>query len=241
MDELFNSATNYLNGKMPDHQRRMLEDRMKEDSEFRNQFLPHLMAELSVAIAVQKSQWSRLRQLYQQENKTPIRLWPWITTLAACILFFILFRYVLLETPQQLPNELFAAYYEPYALPSPTRGETPEMSQYLLGDVAMREGRLQEALVYYMASLERDSLDAYREGSIYMQMGTVYLTLDSLNLAVAAFQKGSDTQSAMWYEALTWLKMEDKEKTQALLEEIIQYPEHYYYEKAQKLQEELKN
>ncbi|MEL6695306.1 MAG: hypothetical protein AAFP89_03655 [Bacteroidota bacterium] len=241
MDELFNSATNYLNGKMPDSERQILEDRMKEDLEFRNQFLPHLMAELSVAIAVQKSQWSTLRQLYQVEHKPPLKIWPWITTLAACLLFFLLFRNVLIEAPQRTSEELFAAYYEPYALPSPTRGRTTEMRQYLLGDMAMREGRMEDALMYYLASFEQDTLDSYLKGSIYMQMGTAYLALDSLSLAAAIFQKGADAQSAMWYEALTWLKMEQWDKTEALLEEILQYPGHYYYEKAKKLRKELKN
>ncbi|MEO0584656.1 MAG: hypothetical protein AAF135_20765, partial [Bacteroidota bacterium] len=237
----FNSTATYLNGTMPEPERQILEARIEKDPEFRNQFLPYLMTELSVAIAVQKSQWARLRQYYHPARKSPIKIWPWIATLAACLLFFLLFRQVLIETPPRTSEELFAAYYEPYALPSPTRGKTTEMRQHSLGDRAMREGRMEDALIYYLASLEEDSLGSYKKGSIYMQMGTAYLTLDSLDLAVTAFQKGADAQSAMWYEALTWLKMERWNKTEALLEEILQYPEHYYYEKAKKLREELKN
>ncbi|MEL6131966.1 MAG: hypothetical protein AAFR59_01240, partial [Bacteroidota bacterium] len=233
----------FVNGELAEPERRMLEERMEQDAGFRARFLPFLLTELSILAAVQKAQWMRLRQMYQHppRPKTKIRFLPWgATILAAAVVVFILVRGMTGVSPEVSSESLFAAYYEPYPLTSSTRSHVQTEEHVQWADAAMRKGDMQEALNLYQKALQSDSLNESRRSSIYMQMGTAYLTLDSLPPAIASFRLGADVQSGMWYEALIWLKMGKIVQVDSALTEILHYPEHYYFEKAKELQQELR-
>ena len=75
-------------------------------------------------------------------------------------------------------------------------------------------------------------------------LGAAYLEIEDYDKAITAFdnleQGGSlDSTKALWYKALVYLKADDKQNATKILEYILQNPNHYKYNTAKKLLEEL--
>ncbi|WP_299435074.1 hypothetical protein [uncultured Aquimarina sp.] len=133
-------------------------------------------------------------------------------------------------------SELYAFYYEPYPLEDVTRGDTAnELSEIMKN---YTQGNYEKVI---SELTKTTSLVASEQFTLYL--GNSYLNIGKEQEALLQFKKISDTskyyEDAIWYSALTYLKLGEIKKSSELLTVIIQY-DGIYKEKAVQLMEKFK-
>ena len=111
------------------------------------------------------------------------------------------------------------------------------------GEVLYKNDQFQETIDHFSKMLP-----AAREEQrpfIWMYLGAAYTELEQYDNALEAFKSLTQTNTlessrGYWYQLLIYLKLEQKEKVEALLQIILKDADNFNYPQALELQEKLK-
>lgn len=178
-------------------------------------------------------------QHFQEKTPSGIKKWIWYGSSIAAILvigFFIIFQ--ITKTTDSI--DLYAEYKNWEDLPSLTQRD--ENTQLSKAEGFFRKEQYSEALSEFRNYKVEHTDELNPQVLIYI--GIAELELDQNKSAENTFTKllnsnTLDAPKAHWYLALTYLKMNDRNKTMQELDKILKDSKNFNYKKAQKLVNEL--
>lgn len=182
----------------------------------------------------------RVRKIHQLEmgrakSPKPNSTWKWAIAIGI-ILIAAASLWLVLRPKPQTPAQLYANYYEPYALSFGTRSTE---SEQLLAEAGRlyKSGNFAEARPIFEQALATNSTDTKARlalGICQMELGQYDQALTQFNGLIAANDPLFGEQ-AIWYAAMVKLKQGDAASCKALLEGIISNKGNQFYEKANEL------
>ncbi len=199
---------NYLNGTLPDDQRKEIDRKLQSDPQYAREFEDQKVIIESINHfyrgELKKKLQTRDREIGVRRVKTvSMRRW-W--AMAAAVMLLAVSGYFLFFYSAD-PGELFDQYYKPYynVLDGSVRnGETISSPGLVLYD----EGKYQAAAIALGEELEQNPGDAgltFYQGLCYLETNEYSAAIDNLR-AVSQMETHVLQQPAQWYLGLTYLK-----------------------------------
>jgi tetratricopeptide (TPR) repeat protein len=138
-------------------------------------------------------------------------------------------------------NDAFEQYHDWSTLPSfQTKSDTN--NPLAKAKTLFQEEKYQEALtIFQKYEQENTTYDA----KIQLYIGVSYLELENYHEALQTFDKlrnsdAIDNHKAYWFTALIYLKQNNAETAKKILQNLVEKPSNYNYEKAKELLKKLK-
>lgn len=232
----------YLDGSLSDTERLAFEERVSREAELRAQVEEMTLIREGIMRASRKEVLKSLKELEATlpEVETPvIALWrnTWLQV-AAGISLLAVCAYLLWPRPQE-PTQLFAEYFEPYPnIIMPTvRGVVENDST-----VKAQAFRAYDQNDYELAIQLFEKLSTQDE-AVLLYLGNSYLASGQPEKALLLFEKVLNNydvfdEQAEWYVAVSYLKLEEREKARAALQKVVAR-ESSYKSKAQLILDKL--
>lgn len=232
----------YLNGSLSDSERLAFEERVSKEAALRAEVDEMKLIREGILRASRKEMLKSLKDL---EATLPaveapvIPLWRnrWLQ-LAASLLLVAVCAYVLWPRPQESAT-LFAEYFEPYPnIIMPTvRGVVENDST-----VKAQAFRAYDQREYLQAIALFETL-AVKDEAVLLYLGNSYLASGQPGKALPLLEKVLNEydifdEQAEWYVAVSYLKLEDREKAKVALQKVV-VREGSYKSKAQLILEKL--
>ncbi|MEP0265963.1 hypothetical protein [Dokdonia sp.] len=254
----------YLLGHLSTEEVALVEKRMSEDIRFRESVLIHKQLFESLS----ENNWSsaknvdpkRLQEyeaLYRDKETAQLKKAiaeaqsnykkstsnnkrPWLYYLSAALVA-ILITIAVLMPQQQTPQELYVAYYTVSDIPSLASRGTEEDTSLVDAEQYFEAGNYENALAILTPKV---ASVVHNKASVLLYKGISEMELGRSQNAEATFDQliRSDLMDAsmgLWYKALLFLKIEDKEKAKMTLLQIQKSSSNYKYKEAQALLEKL--
>ena len=175
-------------------------------------------------------------KVYQQSKKTIRRKWVLYASAAVIALLISVFIFY----PASSPQELYIAYLEDSDLPSFISREDSNETNLIKAQQYFEKKEFAKSLAIFKNELEVSSTPG---AGLYLYIGVAQTQLDQFEAAEETFDKLMasdliDASKGKWHKALLYLKMEDLERSKALLNEIVQ-DSSYNHKIAKKLLKQL--
>ena len=236
MLEIETLVENYLHNRLSPGERTDFEGRLRNDHEFREKALPFLEVELAIQKAASEEDAARLRKLLPEimtERKRKIRrITSYAVSLAAAVaLIFAIFLFTEKGTALQ-SDQLFAQYYE---APSPPIARLGGGELLTKANLAFQQKDYQQAVSYYTRLMQDTSIRVQADVSLFLALSYLHLNQPDSTLLLAQHHFPDEDRSD-WYRLLIYLKFDNMEDSRTLLQEILDQPDHLYYEKAREMQ-----
>lgn len=232
----------YLDGSLSDTERLAFEERLKLEDELRAQVEEMKVIREGILRASRKEV---LKSIQALEATLPaveapvIPLWrnTWLQV-AAGISLLAVCAYLLWPRTQE-PTQLFAEYFEPYPnIIMPTVRGVVENDSTVKAQAyrAYDQQNFTEAIRLFEAVQQKD------EG-VFLYLGNSYLASGQPERALPLFEKVLNNydvfdEQAEWYVAVSYLKLEEREKAKVALQKVVAR-ESSYESKAQLILEKL--
>ncbi|MGB0864086.1 MAG: tetratricopeptide repeat protein [Saprospiraceae bacterium] len=240
----------YLSGKMTSKEEAAFDEIIKNTPELAQDI--NIMNEIddvldnNIKEAAFRNQLNQLGNQYFSENENIDKNIPkksilspkWIIGLIAIILITISLWWLNSKSKTQTPEQLFAAYYEPYPAGEITRGNDTEeayISYYNSGKYDKAASFLEELVSQFPDE------DKYQ-----IALGNSYLNVNPSKTveAIRIFEKVTTKETvyqstAKWYLAIAYLKNNDKEKALPLLENLAKENRGKYPQLAKSILEKI--
>lgn len=225
MKDQLEQIEKYLNGEFSQEEKERFEKRIMEEDELRKLVDEHRILLRGLELGFNRELKSRL-QLEEQrftknERKSKRRILPlrWSIGIAATMAILIV-TVLLLNYKPVNTQELFIAYYQPYPnVEQPlSRSDVSASSAY----VFYEKGLYQPALKSFESLVKENPEDP----AALFYMGICRLELGETDQAIFQFQSvrtlesNKYSRSALWYEALSHLKNDQKSKAIELFETL---------------------
>ncbi|MCE7996117.1 MAG: tetratricopeptide repeat protein [Roseivirga sp.] len=171
------------------------------------------------------------------QEKRHIR--PWYVYASAALLLILLSFYFLFPR-DTTPALLYTSYLEQTELPSLIRrGDTVTDTELAKGQAYFENQQFEEAARVFSGLLQKDD----DNGAFYIYLAISHAELSAsdqaLNVLNQLIQSDLlDSEKGYWYKSLVYLKSDQVEESQRLLERIIEH-RYYNYGLAQMLAKEL--
>ncbi len=162
--------------------------------------------------------------------------------MAAAVLLIVTAVFLIRNLSSPTPEKIFAQQFE---MPSPPNVRTMEANTNAQWEQAIAAYNAQqfENAINLMQELLQDNELIIRD-RVHFYVGIAYLQNNQAAQAINHFQsvlsQSSYAQQAVWYTALTYIKLEDTEAAMKLLQTIVEDPNHYKRNAAQVILEQLK-
>jgi hypothetical protein len=232
----------YLNNNLPDSERQDFEKRMTEDQELASMVRDLQAIETGLhAVAMD----DLVKDMQQWEQGLAVQKhavgWKKYLAVAAVITLVLIPAVYLLTAKKPTSDELFLSYYEPYEEMLTSRGDTADSLGILLADgmEAYNQGAYQlcsELLQTYLNQRPEDH-------RVALYLGIAQLETNQMELAESNFQKAqqdpSFKQQAQWYQALSYLKFQERDKARNILNVIATSDDHFRKSQAESLLKQL--
>ena len=266
MDHLYDKIENYLNDHMSAPDRAAFEEEIRKDPELAEEVEIHRQILLqydedSWAFAKKSSDNDDARaletyfksgeaedlsgaiqeagDLYKSHNSR-IRRRKFFYYAAASVALLLLAGNFFIN--RNTPESLYADYANWDEIPSLTlRGEnTNALAE---GEQHFKQEKYEEAIEVFETYTEEH--DATQNAQLLTYLGAAYLEAGQYENAINIFDtlqnaNTLDSDKALWYKALTYLKQDDKEKVIQQLETLLSNPGHPYVKEAESLKSRLK-
>lgn len=230
--------SDYLDGSLPDEEKRRVEHRLAADTAFKDLFVE--IKKLVTGVKSQGREAKKQLLVEFERSQPPIRLgksrsiWPWVSGIAAAFLTIVLVVYqISFKTGK---NDLFQEYYQSYpnVVTPITRGERLDSSLRTNAFIAYELGNYSEAITAFeQISDQSDTIRFYLANS-YIGDGQ-FQRATALLLPLA--DSSSFRDQSRWYLALAYMKLNNIEQSAAVLEKLKDHS--YYGRKAQELLDKL--
>ncbi len=236
----------YLKDELSDDAHIEFEKFVKENEAFKEEF--EIQKQLYIALALKKGTNTTVSPIkeaietaskeYHQSGGKVINFdRRWMMGIAASILLLI--GYFVLNPSEPNLSDLYVSNADWTELPSFT---VREDSKNALNEaqVSFENKNFEEANAQFNKLLENGS----NNPQILMYLGISYLELNDFENAITTFEglqngKSLDSNKALWYKALTYLKWNRKELAINTLNELLKDPSNYKHAEAQKIYNEL--
>lgn len=232
----------YLDGSLSDTERLAFEERVRSEAELRVQVEEMKVIREGIVRASRKEVLKSLKELEATLPEVEAPIIPlWRTTwlqVAAGISLLALCVYLLWPRTQE-PAQLFAEYFEPYPnIIMPTVRGVVENDSTVKAQAyrAYDQQNYAEAIRLFEAVQQKD------EG-VLLYLGNSYLANGQPEKALPLFEKVLNNydvfdEQAEWYVAVSYLKLEEREKAREALQKVVAR-ESSYKSKAQLILEKL--
>lgn len=188
-----------------------------------------------------KARINRLTESSEMTKAGP-KIWLWVIGLIVLgALLFAIWQYT--ASKQSPPDQLYAAYFEPYPLNFGSRGDDFDKQLAEAGS-QYQAGNYSKALPIFEAVVGQQ---AEPQDGTLLAMGVSYLALGQSSKASEVFQQINNNQNspyktqALWYMALSNLQMNNTEACKKQLQLLLQntQPKSKYFEMATELLSKL--
>ncbi len=179
----------------------------------------------------------------QQENrkeKSPRKktYFYYISSVIAIAAMFTLFYFTFMQSLSA--TDAFEQYHDWSTLPT-FQTKSDSINSLPLARALFKEEKYNEALTVFKSYTTKHEYSP----KVALYIGVSQLELQQYSEAIQTFDflKNSDAidhHKAYWYTTLLYLKQNDTENAKQTLEILVQNPNYYNYEKAQKLLKKLK-
>ncbi len=222
--ELFDLIEAYLENRLEDSALQEFKDRLKTDSDFSEEVEKHRMLHKAMTDDEALQFRKKLIRFENSESNTAMRKtgtfkigWKVAAIIAVIVGLGIFYFYQ--NTSSTTPR--FENYFKPYPLEDTVRGIQNENFKSALD--AYDQGKYDTAIPL-LKELIAKMPDA---DELRLYLGCSYLKMDLTQKALSEFniltENATYGEQAKWYSAMSYLKLNQKDKTIALLEEIIAF------------------
>ncbi len=255
----------YVQGKLTDQERSAVEQRMKEDADFRENVLleKQLLQEFNdkewstienekasiideYESAFKDQETKDLQKTIVQVNKAyrdssiSKKSKPWLYIVAAIVLVIIVINVI----PKTVisSQDLYNSYYEYSDLPSLVyRNDDADNIKLVQAQEFFEKGKYENALALL---LEAPQEVITNKATIYLYTGISQLELKQYDKAMETFDMLSksnlmDASKGLWYKALVFLKIDDKIEAEKALNQIVENETNYNFNEAKALLKKL--
>lgn len=236
----FEQIEKYLSGKMSTEEVQAYETELLENKALRDEVALHRhLAKASAehdVIDFRASVKSIIKNETEQKTRKQPSQWNFIriaASISIILLTGIVVNHFFLDKASS--QQLFASYYEPYKdLVSGRSNENKE-------DAISKAMMFYNQADYAQAETYFKQIDISNKPLLSLYQGICYLNLNDFKNAHDTFSDASEKDNLFsselkWYNALTYLKEENKSQAKVILEEIINAPSNSgYKQKAQTL------
>lgn len=217
--------SDYLDGSLPEAEKRQVDNRLNEDDAFRELFV-----EIKRLVTGIKSQGrEKQKQVLVELERTlpPInpgntrQIWPWVAGVAATVIVLILV--VWQSSTRTGTNELFEEFYTGYpnVVTPITRGEQLDSSVRTKAFVAYEHEDYREAIrSFKQVSDQSDTIRFYLANS-FLGDGQIQHSAEIFLTLTHSPTFGDQSQ---WYLALVYLKLNQVEQCATLLQNLKDHP-----------------
>lgn len=242
----------YLDRRLSEEENIQFKERLAVDEDFRNLYEELKIVLLGIKSYSRKKSLDKLRNVesaLKEKGKKRIymgisrNLRYWAAAAVFILLALTAVWIIQLGTPDS--EALYTQYYQPYPnVFEPTlRGESDTLSLYEQAFAAYDQNNYTDAVQHFEELLQKDELDGGIEKDILLfYIGNSYLALDKPTEAVENLTTVSKNsllgEQAQWYLALAYLKSEQLEEAEKMLEELTN-TSGVYREKAETLLKEI--
>ena len=169
------------------------------------------------------------------------RVFHWkFLSIAASVLLILGFVGVLRFQRPSPSQELFQQYFDPYPVMSVVRGNTANG----LDPLQIYSAGKYEQFVELLSSQRNATLKKFKSSKLQLAYGNALLAISQPEKAIEVLgqiMQGEDHfLDAQWYLALAHLRLQDYDKSQALLEQLVRQPS-IYKSSARKLLASIEN
>ena len=222
-EEQLSQIERYIDGDMTMDERQAFEQQMEVNAELKMEVAMHQKMVQSLKNQVNDELRTELRAMLKStpESQPKRKMYWWAA--AALLVLAIAFTFNQLSKSQKSDQELFAQYFQPYAV-SQTRGNAALQAAF--------EDYSAQNWTEAIPALEQivnshDSLARFRLylGSAYLSTGQTAKSIQSLTPLLT--QEGSLKSHARWYVMLAYLKQGQVDEARRRLEEIIAARDDY--------------
>lgn len=241
MQEYIEIADRYLEGNLSEEERVAFEERLLHDEDLREHLEEMKLLKVGIIHASRKVALQNLKAL--ESTLPPIErnrftLWTNHWLQAAAVLLIGLVTYAL--WPESVDHdEIFISHFEAYPnIIMPTvRGEVSSDSTLMaMAFRAYDQKQFEEAAILFNRIVDKDV-------NILFYLGNCYLATSHPEKALPLFEQVYNNydkfdEQAEWYMAVSYLKLEDREKAKQVLQSIIDR-KNSYLEKAQTIVTQL--
>ncbi|MEM1322089.1 MAG: tetratricopeptide repeat protein [Bacteroidota bacterium] len=253
MDEQgkYSSIEAYLLGQLSEGERQAFEERMAAEPELAQQVEQERKLLSGMAYFSQQQFKAELQAIHREviegeavkpppEGKKKPGLPWWLIALVALGLAALLFWW--LQGPAPTPQQLYAAHYEVFELPSASRdpdNQAVQAQAYALYE----QGQYQQALPLFEQLLENQTNNI----PLQLAAGNCHLQLNQAQAALPYFARSLAADDllyrdqARWYAGLTQLQLGLPEAARAYLQPLADDPSSSYQTQAQGILKALKN
>jgi len=261
-DELTNKIESYVLGVMPEEQRALFEAEilanptLRKEVELVEQLNNHLMDDFHSGTVQESEYTGELRSFFNsneaKEIKNKIRKVNdeyklssqprkrKFFNVAAVLVALLMGSFGYLFFAPISGEKMFNSYYSESDLPSVVKrgGEGNPLVQ---GVISFKDQNYKEAIISF--KLYKESSEDI-DPTVYLYHGISFLETDEIQLALAEFNKmiaseSLDRSKGLWFKALAYIKIEDKEAAKIVLNKIASNSSNFNYEEALELIEKL--
>ena len=212
----------YLQGQLSEVEKKLLDDRLKTDEDFKRELIEAQIVKDIVLAAERKNILDKIiaaqASSIQKNKQRFLSFTPQVWAAAASVIFALsIGLYYFIQSNKY--EKVFDAYYQPYdelAFPV-SRGASEEEMTLASATELYHQKRYQESINQIADVVKKDE-------SLYFLIGLDYLGLKQYNKANDAFTNVSDeflkADELHWYKALTLTALKKNEEVKVELEKI---------------------
>ncbi len=258
---------NFLNDSLSEGDKRKMIARMKDDVAFRKKvfFEQQLFSNLdnedwdlskNPAVSDEIKEYEQLfkdtpsqelkatlatvnKKYQKKQNKGTT---PWLLYAGVAVIVFFIGLTVFLQTNNQnSPQELYAVYFDVSEVPSLLHRGSDGKRSLINAQKLFEDKKYDQALHILTNELIGSEKN---KAAIYLYTGISQMELGMFDAAAITFDtlihsKLIDAPKGIWYKALLFLKMGEREKTREMLQRITQSSDNYKFKEATELLESL--
>lgn len=228
--KIFDTIEQYLANTLSIEDRKVLEKEMAEDPELflevqKHRELRDVLQDTELLDFKRKLQIAQ-QEYYAEEKETRRLNWLRYSGAAAAIIVLIGMGSLFWENlgKQASATELYAEYYQPYPAQGQVRSEKDKQHKNITAAYAHAQ---YNEVVNSFTILNDDE----KTNELKLYAGNSYLNLSKEEKAIAVLKTIPTTsglyEDGLWYEVLSYLKMNNKEATLTSLEKLILYDGRY--------------
>lgn len=237
---------NYIEGRLSSSEKQLFEQALQTNVQLQKEVI---RKKETIQVAKEMAEVllsDRIKKIVQEEMavvdmtpKVARRRWLYVISAAAAAVLLLVVTYFSFFQTTSKHKELFAQHFEPYEISIPRSSTQTVSFNFEEGIKAYHNENYPLALSHFKPILKTDIIASLAAGICYLEIGAyqeAILQFQSLNQTIYKNQ-------GLWYEGLTYLKMNDINNSKRVLQQLIkdhkEKPDTMYIKKAKILLQSL--